>query len=417
MKKYKVLLLGSGAREHALAWSLSKSYLLDVLYVAPGNAGISRIAECINLDITNFAEIASFCEKNLIDLVVSGPEQPLVEGAYDYLNQRGIRVLGPSKMAAKLEGSKYFTKQICKKYAVPTAKFEYFADKSAAKQYVRSCSLPLVIKQDSLAAGKGVLVLRNHSAEADKFIDDIFAKNGGALVEEYLEGKELSFFALVDGKNAVEFGTARDFKAVGEGNTGPNTGGMGAYSSMDLVDDQMRSAIMQSVIWPTIRGMRELGQEFKGILYAGLMLTEDGFKLLEFNVRFGDPELQSLAVRLKSDLLELILAILDERLDKCDLSFSDKSSACVVMASKGYPGAYKKGSIIRGLGAAEAIDGVNIFHGATALQEGNFVASGGRVLSITATGDNLSDACTKAYQAAGLIDWPDGFYRRDIAEG
>lgn len=409
--------MGSGAREHALAWSLSKSYLLDVLYVAPGNAGISRIAECINLDITNFAEIASFCEKNLIDLVVSGPEQPLVEGAYDYLNQRGIRVLGPSKMAAKLEGSKYFTKQICKKYAVPTAKFEYFADKSAAKQYVRSCSLPLVIKQDSLAAGKGVLVLRNHSAEADKFIDDIFAKNGGALVEEYLEGKELSFFALVDGKNAVEFGTARDFKAVGEGNTGPNTGGMGAYSSMDLVDDQMRSAIMQSVIWPTIRGMRELGQEFKGILYAGLMLTEDGFKLLEFNVRFGDPELQSLAVRLKSDLLELILAILDERLDKCDLSFSDKSSACVVMASKGYPGAYKKGSIIRGLGAAEAIDGVNIFHGATALQEGNFVASGGRVLSITATGDNLSDACTKAYQAAGLIDWPDGFYRRDIAEG
>jgi phosphoribosylamine--glycine ligase len=416
MKKYKVLLLGSGAREHALAWSLSKSYLLDVLYVAPGNAGIGRIAEIAKRDITNFAEIDSFCNKNLIDLVISGPEQPLVDGVYDYLTERGIKVLGPSKAAAKLESSKYFTKQICKKYGVPTAKFEYFTDKSAAKEYARNCRLPFVIKQDGLATGKGVLVARDHSAEINKFIDNTFAKNDKVLVEECLEGRELSFFALVDGKNVVEFGAARDFKTVGEGNTGPNTGGIGAYSSIELVDNQTSKTIMQNMIQPIVKGMREMGCQFKGILYAGLMLTEDGFKLLEFNVRFGDPEMQTLVVRLKSDLLELILAMLDDRLDKCNVSFSDKSSVCVVMASKGYPGAYEKNSIIRDLEKAEVISGVNIFHAATTLQGKNLVASGGRVLSITAEGNSLADARTKAYQAAGLIDWPGGFYRKDIAE-
>ncbi|MCA0029804.1 phosphoribosylamine--glycine ligase [Mesorhizobium sp. B263B2A] len=412
-----VLLLGSGGREHALAWKIAASPLLTKLYAAPGNPGIGSEAELVKLDITDHAAIAVFCREKKIDLVVVGPEGPLVAGIADDLRAENIRVFGPSKAAARLEGSKGFTKDLCARYNIPTAAYGRFGDLASAKAYVEKTGAPIVIKADGLAAGKGVTVamtLDEARAALDSCFDGSFGAAGAEVViEEFMTGEEASFFCLCDGTTALPFGTAQDHKRVGDGDVGPNTGGMGAYSPAPVMTPEMVERTMREIIQPTMRGMADLGAPFAGILFAGLMITDNGPKLIEYNTRFGDPECQVLMMRLKDDLLVLLNAATDGQLAHTSVRWRDQAALTVVVAARGYPGTPEKGSVIRGVEDAAA-DGVQIFHAGTAINGGALVANGGRVLNVTATGATVGEAQARAYAALDRIDWPDGFCRRDI---
>jgi len=408
-----VLLIGSGGREHALAWKMAASPMLTRLYAAPGNPGIAEEAECVTLNVADHDAVISFCREKAIDLVVIGPEAPLVAGLADHLSAAGIAVFGPRAAAAQLEGSKGFTKDLCARYGIPTAAYRRFDDASRAKAYIHTTGAPIVIKADGLAAGKGVTV----AMALDEALAAVDACFGGAgaevVVEEFLEGEEASFFCLCDGKTPLPFGTAQDHKRVGEGDTGPNTGGMGAYSPAPVMTPPMTERVMREIVEPTMRGMAEMGAPFSGVLYVGLMLTADGPKLIEYNVRFGDPECQVLMPRLKSDILVLMKAAADGQLHHMSAEWRDDAALTVVMAAKGYPGKTRPGSIVGGLEKAGGT-GALIFQAGTVLRDGKLVANGGRVLNITALGATVAEAQDKAYHAVDLIDWPQGFCRRDI---
>jgi phosphoribosylamine--glycine ligase len=413
-----ILLLGSGGREHALAWKLASSALTDRLICAPGNAGIAQEAECVALDITDHAAVIALCKTNKIDFVVVGPEAPLVAGLVDDLEAAGIRTFGPTKSAAQLEGSKGFTKDLCRANNIPTAAYERFTSAEPAKAYVCKQGMPIVIKADGLAAGKGVVIPQNLT-EAEAAIDMMFEGGLGAagaevVIEEFMVGEEASFFALCDGETAIPFASAQDHKRVGDGDTGPNTGGMGAYSPAPVMPPEMTARAMNEIIVPTMRAMQAMGAPFKGVLFAGLMITKDGPKLIEYNVRFGDPETQVLMLRLMSDLLPALIASRDGQLKSFDLRWYSDAALTVVMAAKGYPGDYKRGSVIAGLDAAGQVEGVEIFHAGTKADGGKITANGGRVLNVSARGKTVTEAQARAYQAIDRINWPEGFCRRDI---
>ena len=416
----RILVVGSGGREHALVWAIGASTLCDELYCAPGNAGIAREATCVPVKADDIDGLIRFAQDKKIDFVVVGPVAPLVAGLVDRLEAAGIKAFGPSAGAAELEGSKGFMKDICRKYHVPTAEYRRFTDAAAAKAYIQERGAPIVVKADGLAAGKGVVVAQS-VAEALEAVDDMMVARrfGGAgaelVVEDCLIGEEASFLALVDGETALPLASAQDHKAVGEGDTGPNTGGMGAYSPAPVVTQALIDEVMERVIRPTVRGMAAEGRPFKGILYAGLMVTKKGPLVLEFNVRFGDPECQALLMRLKSDLLPALIASRDGVLKTFDLRWHDEPSVCVVMAAKGYPGDYKTGTEIKGLDKADAVPSVKVFHAGTVEKDGKILAQGGRVLGVTARGATVAEAQKRAYAAVDVIDWPEGFCRRDIA--
>jgi phosphoribosylamine--glycine ligase len=409
-----ILLIGSGGREHALAWKMAASPLLTKLWCAPGNAGIAREAECVALDVADHAAVIDFCKANKIDLVVVGPEAPLAAGIVDDLAAAGIKAFGPSKAASQLESSKGFTKDICKANNIPTAAYERFRDADTAKAYIRKQGAPIVVKADGLAAGKGVVVAMT-PAEAEAAVDALFTSAGAeAVVEEFMEGEEASFFVLCDGDNALPLAAAQDHKRAFDGDKGPNTGGMGAYSPAPVFTDAVRELTMNKIIMPTLRAMKAKGMPYKGVLFAGLMITKDGPKLIEYNARFGDPETQVLMMRLMSDLLPALLASADGELKHFDLRWHPEPALTVVMAAKGYPGDYVKGTRIDGLDDAAKVEGVEIFHAGTKSDGGKILANGGRVLSVTATARTVSEAQRRVYEAIGRIKWPEGFCRRDI---
>ena len=417
----KVLVLGSGAREHAMCWSLANSPLISKLICAPGNPGIAEEAQCINININNNDEIISLALKEKVDLVIPGPEIPLVNGIIDELNKVNIKAFGPSKEASKLEGSKKFTKNICKLANIPTAESEAFTNRDEAIKYIKNNKLPIVIKADGLAAGKGVVIAQNEEeaiTAIDNSFNGFFGEAGKTiLIEEYLEGVEASFFALCDGLTAIPLANAQDHKRVGDGDTGPNTGGMGAFSPTPNLTESINNNIIDDIIIPTLIEMDKRGSPFQGILYAGLMLTKDGPKLIEYNVRFGDPECQVILTRIKSNLFEAILAAVDHTLEKFHLRFYDEVALTIVMASNGYPGKYKTHSIIKGIADANNIKGIKVFHAGTTLDsEKNIVSNGGRVLSVTANAKNIEEARVLAYKAIDYIKWDDGFYRKDIGK-
>lgn len=415
----RILVVGGGGREHALCWKIAASPLCDALYCAPGNAGIADVAECAPVAADDLAGLVGFAKENSIDFVVVGPEQPLVAGLVDLLDAEGIKAFGPRRAAAMLEGSKGFLKDFCTKHEIPTAEYGRFVDAGSAKSFVREAGAPIVIKADGLAAGKGVTIAHT-VAEAEAAINEImverrFGDGGAALViEELLEGEEVSYFALVDGRSILPLASAQDHKRAGEGETGPNTGGMGAYSPAPVMTPQLEAQVLETIIRPTVEAMAAEGHPFKGVLYAGLMVTEDGPMLLEYNVRFGDPECQVLCARIKSDPLPVLLAVADGELSSTDLRWSDEVALTVVLAARGYPGAYSRDTEIEELDAAAA-DGVVIFHAGTRRgDDGALLAAGGRVLNVTATGASFQDAQERAYAAVDRIRWPDGFCRRDI---
>lgn len=413
-----ILLIGSGGREHALAWALAKSPLTNSLVCAPGNAGIADVATCIALDAADHDAVIDYCKAEDIGLVVIGPEAPLVSGLADSLTASGIACFGPSKAAAQLEGSKGFTKDLCQALGIPTAAYGRFSNAAAAKAYLATQDVPIVVKADGLAAGKGVVIAETRE-EADRAIDACFDGAFGAagaevVIEEFLTGEEASFFALCDGKIAVPLATAQDHKRVGEGDTGLNTGGMGAYSPAPIMTDELTRRTMEEIIQPTVAGMADRGMPFKGVFFAGLMITESGPKLIEYNVRFGDPETQVLMMRLKSDLVEALMAVADGGLDSVKLAWRDEVALTVVMAANGYPGTPEKGTEIRGLEALKGREDVHVFHAGTKPDGVRLLANGGRVLAVTALGPTVSDAQAKAYAAVDEIDWQGGFCRRDI---
>ncbi len=413
-----VLLIGSGGREHALVYAFSRSQAAGDIYCTPGNGGIAELATCVDLDVTDHRSVIGFCENNNVELVVVGPELPLVDGLVDSLEAKGIKAFGPTKAAAQLEGSKAFTKQLCSKYNIPTADYEVFDEAQGAQNYLNDCSYPIVIKADGLAAGKGV-VIADDQAQAQQAVQDCFDGRFGEagtsiVIEECLVGEEASFFAICDGEYAMELPTAQDHKCAYDGDIGPNTGGMGAYSPAPIMTDEMCQRTMSEIIMPTLRGMKADGMPFKGVLFAGLMITSKGPELIEYNVRFGDPECQVLMSRLRSDLLPVMLASSNGGLDRLVNEFDDRPAVTVVMASNGYPGAYESGSEIKGLEEAAGDADIMIFHAGTKIEDGRVLASGGRVLNITALGETVLQARDKAYAAIEKIDWPQGFYRKDI---
>ena len=413
-----ILLLGSGGREHALAWKMAASPLADKLYCAPGNAGIAREAECVALDLADHAAVIAFCRKNGVDFVVVGPEAPLCAGIVDDLEAAGIKTFGPSRAAARLEGSKGFTKDLCRGNGIPTAAYERFRAIGPARAYLRSRGAPIVVKADGLAAGKGVVVAQN-LAEADAAIDMMFGgglgeAGGEVVIEEFLDGEEASFFALCDGKTAIALSTAQDHKRAFDGDNGPNTGGMGAYSPAPNIDAAMSTRVMTEIIAPTLQAMAAMGSPYMGVLYAGLMITREGPKLIEYNARFGDPETQVTMLRLMSDLVPALLASRDGMLKSFDLRWYDDPALTVVMAAKGYPGHYARGTVIEGLDDAAKVEGVEIFHAGTKAEGGKILANGGRVLDVSAIGKTVSEARRRAYEAVSRIRWPEGFYRHDI---
>ena len=414
----KILLLGGGGREHALAWKIAASPLTTKLWCAPGNAGIAQEAECIPVDLTDHAAVIALAKKLAADFVVVGPDNPLVAGIVDDLEAAGFRTFGPTKAAARLEGSKGFTKDLCRKYGIPTAAYGRFTDAASAKAYVRAQGAPIVVKADGLALGKGVVVAQT-IAEAEAAIDMMFGGAFGAsgsevVVEEFLSGEEVSFFALCDGETAIPLASAQDHKRAFDGDQGPNTGGMGAYSPVPAFTEDLARQMMDAFVLPTMRAMKEMGCPFKGILYLGLMLTAQGPKLIEYNVRFGDPECQVMMLRLMSDLVPALIASRDGQLKNFDLRWYDDAALTVVMATNGYPGSYGKGSVIRGLDAATALEGVEIFHAGTKAEGGEIIANGGRVINVCGMGKSVADAQQRAYAAVDKIDWPEGFCRRDI---
>jgi phosphoribosylamine---glycine ligase len=415
----RVLVVGSGGREHALAWAISASPLVDRLFCAPGNAGIAEEAECVAITATDIKELVGFCRRERIDFVVVGPEAPLALGVVDALEAEGIQAFGPSAAAAALEASKAFTKDLCVRAQIPTASYRRFRDPAAAKAFIAGRGAPIVVKADGLAAGKGVTVAGDidtaYRAVDAALVERRFGSAGlEIVVEDFLAGEEVSFFALVDGKDALPLATAEDYKRVGDGDTGPNTGGMGAYSPSPRFDPALEGNVMERIILPAITAMQREGRLFKGVLYAGLMLTEAGPTLLEFNTRFGDPECQVLMMRLMSDLLPALIAARDGVLKSVDLRWHADTALCVVMAGKGYPDEPLRGSEIRGLDAATSDPKVKVFHAGTRRDDLRLIADGGRVLGVTALGSDICSARERAYTAVDRIDWPAGFCRRDI---
>jgi phosphoribosylamine--glycine ligase len=412
----KVLLIGSGGREHALAWKIAQSPLLEELYAAPGNPGIAEHATLVDVTVEDHAAVVTFCKAKSIDFVIVGPEAPLVAGLADVLRAEGIATFGPSAAAAQLEGSKGFTKDLCARYDIPTGAYQRFKASEPAKTYVREQGAPIVIKADGLAAGKGVTVAMTVD-EALAAIDDCFDGAFGSagaevVVEAFLDGEEASFFCLSDGKTALALATAQDHKRVGDGDTGPNTGGMGAYSPAPVMTPAMVARTMKDIIEPTMRGMAKDGHPFSGVFFAGLMITAKGPELIEYNVRFGDPECQVLMMRLKSDLLPILYATATGTLDTVTAEWSDDVALTVVLASKGYPGSYDKNTSIKAIPPAS--DTAKVFHAGTALKEGSLVATGGRVLNVTATGSTVSEAQVRAYALLDNVEWDNGFCRTDI---
>jgi phosphoribosylamine---glycine ligase len=414
-----VLLIGGGGREHALAWKLRQSPQISSLYCAPGNAGIRSIAKPVPLSARDHPSVLDACQELGIDLVVIGPEAPLVAGLAEHLRAHGVSVFGPSAAAAQLEASKSFTKAICTERGIPTAAFGHFFSREDATAYVRKRGAPLVVKVDGLAAGKGVMVCET-MAEAEQALaacfSGAFGESGSSVViEEKLIGEEASFFAICDGTRALPLASAQDYKCAFDADEGPNTGGMGAVSPAPMMTEALSNRVMTEIVTPTLDAMRERGTPFQGVLYAGLMITADGPKLIEYNVRFGDPECQVLMLRLEADLLPVLLAAAKGDLLQTSLAWKDEAALTVVMAARGYPGEVQKGSRIGGLLEAEKVDGVTIFHAGTARGvDGELIASGGRVLNVCATGDTVAEARARAYEAIRRIDWPGGFYRRDI---
>lgn len=413
-----ILILGSGGREHSLAWAVLQNPKCDKLVVAPGNAGIAQIADCAALDIENGGAVATFAEENSIDFVIIGPEAPLAAGVADRLREAGFLVFGPSAAAAQLEASKRFTKEICDAASAPTAAYGHFSDADSAKAYARSQGAPIVIKADGLAAGKGVIIaesLKEAEDAIDHMFDGAFGDAGAEVViEEFMEGEEASFFVLCDGEAVLPIGSAQDHKRVGEGDTGPNTGGMGAYSPAPVLNDEVASRTIDEIVRPTMAEMVRRGTPYQGVLYVGLMIKEGRPRLVEYNVRFGDPECQALMMRLGAQAMDLMHAAAEGRLDTMRVNWADDYAMTVVMAAKGYPGAYSKGSVIAGLSGLPETSTQMCFHAGTARQSGEFVAAGGRVLSVTARGASLAEARARTYDMVDEIDWPDGFCRRDI---
>ncbi len=413
-----ILILGGGGREHALAWAVLQNPKCDKLIVAPGNAGIAAIADCASLDILNGAAVVNFCEENAIDFVIVGPEAPLAAGVADRLRDAGFLVFGPSEEAAKLEASKSFTKEICDAAKAPTAGYGHFTDADAAKAYIRQQGAPIVVKADGLAAGKGVIVAMDEDT-ALAAIDDMFGGEFGSagaevVIEEFMEGEEASYFILVDGETCLPIGTAQDHKRVGEGDTGLNTGGMGAYSPAPVLSDEIAEKAMEEIIKPTMKAMADRGTPYQGVLYAGLMIKDGQPRLVEYNVRFGDPECQVLMLRLGAQALDLMQACAEGRLGEAQVNWADDHAMTVVMAAKGYPGTYEKGSVIKGLDTLPETSSEMCFHAGTGEKDGQIVATGGRVLNVTARGATLKEAADRAYAMVDRIDWPEGFCRRDI---
>lgn len=415
----KVLVVGSGGREHALVWKIKQSSKVDKVYCAPGNAGIDKLAKCIAIDPTDVDGLLKFALEKKIDLTVVGPEASLVAGVVDRFEEQGLRIFGPSKAAAILEGSKVFTKEFLKKYKIPTAEFKVFKDGAKAKTYIDKCGAPIVVKADGLAAGKGVIVA-DSVEEAKQAVDLIlkdkaFGSAGNTIVvEACLKGEEASFIAFTDGKTVLPLPTSQDHKAIYDNDKGPNTGGMGAYSPAPVVTKEISDFVMEHIMVPTIKGMANEGRPFKGMLYAGLMIDGDTINVLEFNCRFGDPEAQPLLMRLETDIVDIFEAAIDGTLDTIDLQIDPRPTVCVVMAAGGYPGNYSKGQVIRGLKKAAKVPGVVVFHAGTAVQDGEIVANGGRVLGVTAIGDSLKNAIEASYRAVDAITWEGCYCRRDI---
>lgn len=418
----RVLLVGSGGREHALAWALSRSKDCETLYCAPGNAGIRDCAECVDIDALDIEGLVAFAKDKAIDLVVVGPEAPLVAGLADRLSEEGIDVFGPNAAAAQLEGSKGFMKDLCAKYNIPTASYARFSDIAAAKAFIQEQGAPIVVKADGLAAGKGVIIAETleeaYEAVEDMLSGEAFGAAGAqVVVEQFLNGEEVSYFALADGKTILPLNSAQDHKRVYDGDAGPNTGGMGAYSPAHLMNDALEQKILKKIIEPTVAGMAKDGIPFTGVLFAGLMICDGEPFLIEYNARFGDPECQTLMMRLQGDLLQILQAGAQGRLDevRSQVSWSPQSALCVVYAANGYPGSYEKNTVIRNLEAAGSVKDVQVFHAGTALNEaGEVVSIGGRVLGVTALGSTVEAAQRQAYSAVQKIDWPKGFYRKDI---
>ena len=412
-----ILILGSGGREHALAWATLQNPKCDKLIVAPGNAGISAIAECADIDILNGGAVAEFCFENAIDFVLVGPEAPLAAGVADRLREAGLLVFGPSKDAARLEASKAFTKEICDAANAPTAAYARFTEVEAAKDYIRTQGAPIVIKADGLAAGKGVIVAMTLE-EALEGVETVFSEFGDAgaeaVIEEFMEGEEASYFLLVDGETVLAIGTAQDHKRVGDGDTGPNTGGMGAYSPAPVLSEAIATRALDDIVKPTMREMARRGMPYQGVLYAGLMIKDGMPRLVEYNVRFGDPECQVLMMRLGGQAFDLIHACAEGRLAEAKVNWADDHAVTVVMAAEGYPGTPKKGTVIRGLDTLPEDSQNMVFHAGTRAEDGKILANGGRVLNVTARGASLKEAQARAYAMVDAIDWPEGFCSRDI---
>jgi phosphoribosylamine--glycine ligase len=415
----KVLVVGSGGREHALVWKIAQSPRVGKIYCAPGNAGIAQMAECLSISAEDVKGLTAWAEKEKIDLTVVGPEAPLTLGMVDIFRARGLRVFGPSQKAAEIEGSKAFTKELMKKYGIPTGESETFTDPAAAVKYIKGKGAPLVVKADGLAAGKGVIICRKVE-EALSALDLILvqkafgAAGAKVVVEEFLEGEEASFLAFTDGETVLPLPTSQDHKAIYDNDQGPNTGGMGAYSPAPVVTEKVHREAMEKVMIPTVRGMAREGRKYQGVLYAGLMIKDEKPKVLEFNARFGDPEAQPLLMRLKSDLIPILEATIDGKLSNHKMELEDRSSVCVVVASGGYPGSYEKGKVISGLREAARVRDAFVFHAGTAMKEGKVVTNGGRVLGVTALGNGIQEAIQRAYEAVAKISWEGAYCRKDI---
>ena len=414
----RIAILGSGGREHAIVYSISKSKKIKKIYCLPGNAGTSNFAKNVSIDINKFQQVYEFIKQERINLVIVGPEQPLVDGIVDFLEERNIKIFGPNKIASQLEGSKIFTKNLCKKFNIPTANFGVFEKIEDAKNFLKNVNFPIVVKADNLAAGKGVYICKN-SNEADVAVDEIFdgkfGKAKSILIEEFLDGEEMSYFIISDGKTIKNFGTAQDHKRVGEGDTGKNTGGMGAYSPSRLINKQLENKILNKIIKPTLKGLDELGTNYKGFLYAGLMIVSDEPYLIEYNVRMGDPECQTILPMLNSDLVDILEACIEQKLEQTKIDWKKKQSLCVVLCSKGYPDYYEKNIKINNFDKIILNENNYLFHAGTKKKENNIFAVGGRVLNFISLSDNLTDARQNIHNNLKRLDWNKGFYRKDIA--